>query len=396
MASVKKREWTDRDGKTHVRWDVKWRDETGKAKQETKESERAAKRLAREVETAKEQGTYVDAKAGKVTIQSFCAVWLESKGFTPSTYERVERRFRLHVYPKLGPVAVNNVKPMTIRTWLAGLTGADTSKEVIFVHVQEMFDAAVDERLIVTNPCRSKTVRRPRAVRSELVPWEPQTVQAMSEALPGWCQVVVPMGARIGLRQGEVFGLSPDDVDFLRGIVRVERQIKVVGHRLVFAPPKGGRSRTVKLFPGARDALAAHLARNPAKEVTLPWETPDGRLVTVSLVVTSRRGYPVNGSVFGARTWKTALGAVGLDPVKVNGMHALRHYSASAWLANGYSLKQIAAWLGHRDAAFTMRTYAHLMPARDEAVQVRELEAFHDSRGISAGSDSAAEPASAL
>jgi integrase len=392
MAHIKRREWTNAQGKTEVRWDVKWYDEAGKPKQETKDSEREAKRRKREVEEQKDKGTYVDAKAGKVTVRSFGLAWLESKGFPPSTYERVERRLRLHVFPKLGDIAVNRVKPMTAMSWIASLEGAETSKEVIFVHVQEMFDAAVEDRLITTNPFRSKSVDRPKAVHSELVPWEPENVQAVHDGLSARFQVLVPIGARIGLRQGEAFGLGQPDVDFLRGIVRVERQVKVVDRQLVFAPPKGGRTRTVKLFPGARDALAVHLAAHPATEVTLPWEKPGGKLVTVPLIVTTSRGNAVHYRDFNRRIWHKALGAAGLEPGKKNGMHALRHYCASAWLANGVSPKQIAAWLGHRDAAFTLRVYGHLMRARDEAAMVRDLEAFHGSRGISAGSDGVAAP----
>lgn len=41
-----------------------------------------------------------------------------------------------------------------------------------------------------------------------------------------------------GLRQGEVFGLAVDDVEFLRGVMHVRRQVKRLGGRQVFPPPK--------------------------------------------------------------------------------------------------------------------------------------------------------------
>lgn len=40
-----------------------------------------------------------------------------------------------------------------------------------------------------------------------------------------------------------MFGLSPDDIDWLRKIIHVRRQVKIVGGRRVFAPPKFGKDR---------------------------------------------------------------------------------------------------------------------------------------------------------
>ena len=51
------------------------------------------------------------------------------------------------------------------------------------------------------------------------------------------------VAAGLGLRQGECFGLAVDDVDFLRGVVHVRRQVRIVGSRLAFAPPKTGKTR---------------------------------------------------------------------------------------------------------------------------------------------------------
>jgi hypothetical protein len=40
----------------------------------------------------------------------------------------------------------------------------------------------------------------------------------------------------LGLRQGEAFGFSLDDVDRDRNIVRVERQVRIIENVLTFAP----------------------------------------------------------------------------------------------------------------------------------------------------------------
>jgi integrase len=45
------------------------------------------------------------------------------------------------------------------------------------------------------------------------------------------------------------------------------------------------------------------------------------------------------------------------------GFHSFRHTCASILLDSGKNIRQVAAWLGHEDPAFTLRTYAHLMDA---------------------------------
>ena len=43
------------------------------------------------------------------------------------------------------------------------------------------------------------------------------------------------------------------------------------------------------------------------------------------------------------------------------GFHTFRDTCASMLLESGKNIRQIAAWLGHEDPAFTLRTYTHLM-----------------------------------
>jgi integrase len=58
--------------------------------------------------------------------------------------------------------------------------------------------------------------------------------------------------------------------------------------------------------------------------------------------------------------------AAGVEATRDNGMHALRHYYASALLEDGVSIKALADYLGHADPGFTLRTYTHLMPTTED------------------------------
>jgi integrase len=71
-------------------------------------------------------------------------------------------------------------------------------------------------------------------------------------------RVAVDLGSGCGLRQGEIFGASPDDLDRERRVLHVVRQVKIVGGQLVFAPLKVGKLREVPLPDVVAGCLDAH------------------------------------------------------------------------------------------------------------------------------------------
>jgi integrase len=84
--------------------------------------------------------------------------------------------------------------------------------------------------------------------------------------------------------------------------------------------------------------------------------------VTVPLLLPTTHGKPLRQAVFAATAWHPALRAAGVTPSRSDGVHALRHFYASALLDEGESVRAVAEWLGHANPAFTLRVYAHLMP----------------------------------
>ena len=71
-------------------------------------------------------------------------------------------------------------------------------------------------------------------------------------------------------------------------------------------------------------------------------------------------------SYINPKVWQPALILAGIEPIRENGMHALRHFYASVLLDAGESVRALAEYLGHADPVFTLRDYTHLMPASEE------------------------------
>jgi integrase len=86
------------------------------------------------------------------------------------------------------------------------------------------------------------------------------------------------------------------------------------------------------------------------------------------MLFTDPGGAALHRSSFNAVAWQPALRGAGLPLDREHGMHALRHYFASALLAN-VDIRALAAYLGHHDPGFTLRVNAHLMPSAGDRMR---------------------------
>ncbi|MEU8760920.1 site-specific integrase [Streptomyces sp. NPDC048659] len=371
---------TDRYG-TGLRYRARYigPDGTEKSKSFPDKQKRLAERWIAEIAADMARGTYVDPRAGRTTFKSYTDRWLQGLTSELSSQIEIERRLRLHALPVLGSRPLDSFRPQHIRELLAVLEaspiGASYARN-IYSDVRAVLSAAVDDGLLARNPCAARTVRPPSPEPRRVVPWTPERVLAVRQGLSGRYRATCDTGAGCGLRQGEIFGLGEDAVDYNAEVIHVIRQVRFIRGKAVFAPPKGNKERDVPMSPYVAASLRRHSEEYPPVEVTLPWRTPDGPLVTVRLLFTNTAGGVIWRSNFNIQEWKPALAAAGVIPVpekgkpyasaREHGMHALRHFLASVLLDAGESIKVVCELLGHSDPALTLRVYAHLMPSTSE------------------------------
>ncbi len=363
MAHIK-----DRGKGLERRWQARYRNPDGHEKSRTFARKIDAQRWLDQVTADLVTGRYVDPRAGRITLAVFVSQWLRSQTYDASTRETMESRMRTHVLPTIGGVELRHLKPSTIQTWVRSRQSevAPSYCRLLLSNLSTVLAAAVEDGLIPSNPCVASSVKAPRVDRRRLVPWSVETTQRVLEGHPVEFRPAPVLGVGCGLRQGEIFGLTVDNIDFLRRVVYVRRQLRRVENQTVFAPPKGGREREVPLPDLVSVALAEHIRRYGTAEVVLPWREPGGELVSGELLFTNRNRGALTRTYFTHNAWKPALKAAGLERNRENGMHALRHHYASVLLESGVSIRAVSEYLGHHDPGFTLRTYAHLMPESED------------------------------
>lgn len=376
------------------RWRVRYEDLDGKERSRSFTKKADADNFKTEVDAALKHGTYHDPDAGRITLRKYAEEWLAAQGFDAVTREAVESRMRLHIYPALGAKRLDELasRPSLIQSWLKELQQARGDRALaasttgkVFTHLNSVLRAAVLDGRIGANPCAS--AKAPKPPKRKVQPWTAAREASVRAALPEKIRAMVDAGTGLGLRQSEIFGLAVEEVDFLRRLVNVRQQVKLVGGRPYFAIPKGEKERHVPLAAQTSEALAAHLAAFPAVTVTLPWHEPKtrrhGRPHTALLLFTTRTGRPLHRNGFNANVWRPAVKAAGLPDDRVNGCHMMRHVFASNLIAEGVDVRRVAEYLGHSDGgALVLKTYSHLMPdAEDKTRKALEaaLSARHDS-----------------
>lgn len=320
-----------------------------------------------ETEAAKREGKFVDVRAGKIQFKAHAENWLKGQSTDGATREALRSRLHSRIYPFFESRPLGSIKPSTIRDWLGTLDDANYSQNyrtVLFTIVSSVMDSAVEDRLITVNPCKASTIKRPTSPASRIVVWPAERLDKVHRAVEQRFRLITTLGGGCGLRQGEILGLSIDDVSTDAMHVTVQRQIRIVDRVLVFAPPKGGKTRTVPLSRGVLERIRDHASRYAPVVTTLPWQQPDGPAHQAALLITDENGRLRSGDLFHKVIWQPAFEKAGLDyRNRADGMHALRHFYASTLLAQGVSIKELADYLGHADPGFTLRTYTHLVPS---------------------------------
>lgn len=384
--------------------------------------------------TDAERGEFYDPRAGNITLQEYVEkTWWPTLRMAPTTKASMKYRVFGHILPLAGHLKLSQLGSDEIRLWLAQVEQRIDVNTVIVTwrHFSSILQAAHKAKKIPANPFRDDDLKPPTPPKSKAKAWPISTVMAVRAELQPRYQILLDLAVGAGLRQGEAFGFSPDDVD--GEILHVTRQIVKVGSKLAFAPPKGDKEREAPCAPELALAIKDHASAFGCVDVTLPWIDParpnlawdDRPTRTVRLLVTTPRlggaaGGAVDRGTFDRHQWQAALARAGVIPPmtkevikkpgkkdwtkrvwvmpREDGFHVLRHTFASVVLAEGETITKLAHWLGHSDPAFTLRTYVHFMPRAGRrgidalSAMLTEMHPSSDAQELVPGPDSPDTP----
>ena len=328
-------------------------------------SMRAARRAAHREEQLVRQGQWRDRSLGATTFATYVeTIWFPSKHLEATTRASYRSNLDRHFIPYFGHWPMIAILPSVVQGWVteataAGLAPRSVRKYHTMLH--SIFERAVRDQLILTNPCQHTEL--PKIITKRTRTLTPDEFDRLVAALPNQHRLLALTAIETGVRWGELIALRPQHIDFLRRsitveetIVEVSRRSSPTGERMVRKPyPKDNEPRTF----GVRAEWLADIAEHIRVK----------GIARDELLFATTAGTPISRNTFRTRVWLPAVKASGIDfAVRV---HDLRHAHASWLLAGGADLKGVMERMGHAQIQTTQK-YLHTLPETDQ----RNLDAL--------------------
>lgn len=288
----------------------------------------------------------------------------------PATQRTYEGYIRLYLHPRLGNIPLNKVTINDIQqmcTWMMTEARLDqkngdgglSDSQVINCYslCDRVLEKAVTEKLIVRNPAKGCKLPPNRPNEMKVLSREDMQKVLIQAKEENYYELFL-LEFATGLRLGELMALQWDDVDLVTGELRINKQVNLVGSKLVISEPKTKAAvRTLILPPSVRKVLAEYKTR-----VNSRWLFPSPK----------KEDLPIIPSAV-SRRLHTLLEHAGCEQVR---FHDLRHTFATNALAHGMDIKTLSTILGHVSSATTLNTYSHITD------EMRQRAAVKIDRGI--------------
>ncbi|WP_322769069.1 site-specific integrase [Frankia sp. Cr1] len=322
-------------------------------------TEKEALGKIRELRKAADQGQDLAAKPRTVT--EWMNYWMTEikthDGTRPSTLARYRHAIDGHIVPLLGKIRLDKLGPADIRRLHAARRDQMKPASLVKIHAVLRAALADAERMDLVSRNVAKAVRPPSLAGEESHTLTINDARRFL-ALAGddRLEALFVLALMMGLRRGELLGLSWDDIDLDARTLRIRRSVQRVGGQLRLVEPKTRGSRRTAPIPAfAVDALERQRKRQADERNKAGDSWRDNGLVFASTVGTPMEPRNVTRRVQQLR------GGAGLPWLR---LHDFRHACATFLLASGIEPRTVMEILGHTTVRMTMERYGHVLPER--------------------------------
>jgi integrase len=300
------------------------------------------------------------------TIADACKSWIRScerNDLERSTLKAYRSHVRTHIEPRIGGLLLGELSRRHVRDFLddlldAGVSHAQVKK--IMVSLRSILSEAVEREWVTQNVAADVKVRRRiRSMGDERIIPTKDEIRIIIERAPEMHRALFITAIFTGMRISELRGLTWDNVDFDRNIIRVLQRADEFQE---IGPPKSKAGpRDIPMAPTVRDTLKGWLHEAPRSDLNLVFPNSVGKVQSYSNLY---------NRVF--RPMLVQNGIVDTNGEARFGIHSLRHAAASLFIEQGWNPKKIQTLLGHASITMTMDVYGHLFENSEEDASMFE------------------------
>ena len=313
------------------------------------------------------------------TFEEYCERFLERRALGKEVAETTQKRQRWQFKAAcrhIGKANLASITPAMLDDMYIAMLKGDTLSgkpssgsyvNQIHDNITLVFEQAKKEGILVKNPCDAANppkmdTKEKRALSSDRAH---VLIAMLDEKNDRECAYLLAI--TMGLRRGEICGLSWGDVDFENGILDVSHSYDTLGN-LKGTKTKAGM-RLLPLPENVAEALREHKkAQKERYDRTNQWRKPEEGYIEqtdespVISDISGGRVLPSNLS----RWWTEDRVKYGLEGWC---LHELRHTYLTMLAMSGVHPKVMQELAGHYSSQITMDIYTHVnMDAKREAV----------------------------
>lgn len=313
------------------------------------------------------------------TFEEYCERFLERRALGKEVAETTQKRQRCQFNAAcrhIGKANLASITPAMLDDMYIAMLKGDTLSgkpsggsyvNQIHDNITLVFEQAKKEGILVKNPCDAANppkmdTKEKRALSSDRAH---VLIAMLDEKNDRECAYLLAI--TMGLRRGEICGLSWGDVDFENGILDVSHSYDTLGN-LKGTKTKAGM-RLLPLPENVAEALREHKkAQKERYDRTNQWRKPEEGYIEqtdespVISDISGGRVLPSNLS----RWWTEDRAKYGLEGWC---LHELRHTYLTMLALSGVHPKVMQELAGHYSSQITMDIYTHVnMDAKREAV----------------------------
>jgi integrase len=287
--------------------------------------------------------------ASRQRFDAYAREWLRTyqgrtaRGVADVTREGYREALERYAIPHFRSTRLGDITPPDVREFIATLTGSGltaNSARAYFGPVRALFGQAFDDGLIQRNPAAGARVFVRGERRSRPRTLTPEEIARLLAEIPDEHRELVSFMAYTGVRISEALAATWGNVG----------QENAAPALFIPDSKTDAGVRAVPLSPGLNRTL---LRRRAGAR----WATDADPIFPNTL------GMPIDDHNWRRRVWRPAVQRAGVKATP----HTLRHSLASLLFENGHTAAQVAAWIGHEDPSFTLRTYIHARDVGDAA-----------------------------
>ena len=342
--------------------------------------------VAHEAEKLERQFKTGYGEDGNMPFQEYAERWLARQvRYAPGTLESY-RRMLERMYPFIGPIPINRLRPIALENLLAELRKrkyrgkpiAEATVQKYLTVVSAVLSDAKRNEIIQKNPARIIDLPETESARQQ-IPTEEEALRFLNYICNEEIEyrTYYVLAIYTGCRRGELCALKWEDflVDSRddTSVLTVSRSRSVVpGKGVVEGPTKNGHSRVIAISSEITRYLQSYCCMKMAEA------KEQGREVSDYLFV-NWEGQLIHPDTFTKHLRKIYEE---LEFPKEYHLHTLRHYFVTTLLHHGVDKQTVAELAGHGDTSFLERTYCHpQLVLKQQAASIMEDSLLHQQAG---------------